>query len=638
LDSAYQGEEGVYLVNKALEEGRPYAMAFLDVRMPPGMGGVETAQKIWAIDSEIQIVLCTAYSDASWEEMLEKIGGNDRMVILKKPFESVEAFQLANAFTEKWTLSRQAQSKLKELEGLVASRTHELQRSNNTLQMQALVIESMAEAVVIADAQMRIIATNPAGDRMFGYSSEELIGQNVSALCNLDDETCRRAFGDALNMLQQGLNWSGEINRRRKDGTPMVVRAQISVFELDGKRHFFSVEEDVTQRKQFEAKWAQSQKLETVGKLAGGVAHEFNSIMTAIIGQSELLLTDLRAEDSLRKHVIEIRQAAERAAILTRQLLAYGRKQILQPEILDLNMILADMGTMLSHLAGNRVEVRCLPFLGLTKVKVDAGQIEKVIINMVINAAEAMPNGGKLTLETANVAVGDNYVSHFPELKSGDYAMLAITDTGMGMSAETKERIFEPFFSTKEVGQGTGLGLSTCYGILKQSGGHITVSSELARGTTFKIYLPAAQAPANTPVQIPEIPHLPKGTETILLVEEDPALRDMAGTLLGRLGYTVWTASNGVEALSLIHQLGRGHVDLLFTEVVMPHMSGKELWDRVRSSHPSSRILFTSANMENTMIQEEGFSEGAAVLQKPFSPSGLAVKVREVLDQFDGEK
>jgi CheY-like chemotaxis protein len=254
-------------------------------------------------------------------------------------------------------------------------------------------------------------------------------------------------------------------------------------------------------------------------------------------------------------------------------------------------------------------------------------------MNLALNARDAMPNGGRFTLETAHVTFEAQSMGRSPELKPGEYGMLAISDTGTGMSAEVKARVFEPFFTTKGVGQGTGLGLSTCYGIIKQSGGHISVYSEVSRGTTFKIYLPLAAAPVKTVPSRMDSPDLPRGTETILLVEDDPALREMATTLLKRLGYTVWTAANGVEALGVHQARGTGHVDLLFTDVVMPHMSGRELADRMRAMHPRTKILFTSAYTESAIAQQGVLDKGVALLQKPFTPSALAKKIREVLDQ-----
>ncbi len=390
---------------------------------------------------------------------------------------------------------------------------------------------------------------------------------------------------------------------------------------------------DITDRRRLEEQLFQSQKLETVGRLAGGIAHEFNSILTAIIGQSELLLGDLPTGSSLAKNASEINLAATRAATLTRQLLAYGRKQLLQPENLDLNRIIAGMEGVFHHLMGAGVATQIIATPDLAMVRADAGQIEQVIMNLAMNARDAMPNGGKFILETANVTFDQDTVGRYPELKPGGYVMLAITDTGVGMSPEVKTRMFEPFFSTKKVGQGTGLGLSTCYGIIKQSGGHISVYSEPSRGATFKVYLPQFETEATPPRRRLDTPNLPRGTETILLVEDDPALREMAATLLTRLGYTVLSAANGIEALSLKQRQDVGHIDLLFTDVVMPHMSGKELADRMQALHPHTRILFTSAYTKNAVVHQGMLNQSVALLSKPFTPAALANKLREVLDQ-----
>jgi PAS domain S-box-containing protein len=775
IDSAYQGQEGVMLVKQALENERPYAMAFVDVRMPPGWDGVETTRKILEIDPDIQIVICTAYADYSWEEMFKKIGNRDGLLILKKPFDIVEAFQLAHALTEKWWLHQQSRQKMEELESRVAGRTAELEKANEALKaditkrksieeqlrVRTTALDAAANAIVITDHNGTIQSVNPAFTAFTGYTAEEILGQNPRILkSGKQDEAFYRNLWQTIS---SGQVWSGELTNRRKDGslyveemtiTPlrnadgviaryiaikqditarkrieealresqqmiegiinaipvrvfwkdknlvylgcnavfardagfadpkdligkddyqMVWRDQAEKYRGDDRQVIesgcskLSIEEpqttpegntitllsskmplrsskgeisgvlgtymDITERKRLEAQLFQSQKMETVGKLAGGIAHEFNSILTAIIGQSELLLNDLPPGDPLCENATEIGKAANRAATLTRQLLAYGRKQLLQPEILDLNSVLAGMEGTLRHLLGSGTDMRITAFAGLKSVKADAGQIEQVIVNMVLNARDAMPNGGKLMLETANVSFDQESVGRYPELKPGDYVMLAITDTGAGMSEEVKARVFEPFFTTKGVGQGTGLGLSTCYGIVKQSGGHISVYSEPGRGATFKMYLPQVEPRTKNPTQRVATPDLPLGTETILLVEDDPALREMAATLLKRLGYTVLTAANGIEALSLKQQRDIGHIDLLFTDVVMPHMSGKELADRVRALYPYTRILFTSAYTENAIIHQGVLDKGVALLQKPFTPSALAHKLREVLDQ-----
>lgn len=637
IDSAYQGQEGVELVKVARDAGRPYAMAFVDVRMPPGWDGVVTTQKIWEIDPDVQIVICTAYSDYTWNEMFEKIGDSDGLVILKKPFDTVEALQLAHALTEKWRLLQHSRQLVENLEGKVAQRTRELEQNNQTLQRQQIemrvILDFIPAMICFKDTENRILRANQRFANHFGKSLEEVEGRSLAELLpdaadsmHASDHEVIHSGIPKLGELEKVTDFAGKDLWLQKDRVP--------VCDTDGRvTGIVVMGQDVTERTRIEAHLYQSQKMETVGKLAGGVAHEFNSILTAIIGQSDLLIRDLPSKSALQRNAEEIRAAAERAAILTRQLLAYGRKQILQPEILDLNAVLVEMENTLRHLMGPTTSVFIAPAAEVNLVKVDAGQIEQVIMNLAMNAAEAMPHGGRLTLETANVTLDQNYVSRFPDLKAGKYVMLAVTDTGTGMSDEVKARIFEPFFSTKAVGEGTGLGLSTSYGILKQSGGHIAVWSEPSRGTTFKVYLPQIKQHPKISIQSPAGSDLSHGTETILLVEDDPALREMAGSLLRRLGYEVLVAANGREALSVKQQSDIPHIDLLITDVVMPHMSGKELAERMRGVSPHIRTLFTSAYTGTAILHQGIHDMRVALIQKPFTPSMLVEKIRELLDQ-----
>jgi PAS domain S-box-containing protein len=572
-----------------------------------------------------------------------------------------EIGRLVDGFNEMLAQIQQRDAALQsaqvELEARVVERTAELAKTNEELQLEnaerkraeeslrllGSAVEQSKESILITDAELdlpgpKIIFVNPAFTQMTGYTAADAIGKTPRILQGA--RTDKTVLSRLRQNLERGEMFSGEAVNYRKDGKEFNLEWQIAPLRNAGGKvtHFVAIQRDITERKRLEAQLFQSQKLETVGKLAGGIAHEFNSILTAILGQSELLLGDLPAGSPLAKNAAEISKAAGRAATLTRQLLAYGRKQFLHPDILDLNRVIASMEGVLHHLMGGVVDTQIVPAPGLHAVKADAGQIEQMIINMVINARDAMPNGGKLTLETANVLFDQESVGRYPELKPGDYVMLAITDTGAGMSEGVKARLFEPFFSTKGVGQGTGLGLSTCYGIVKQSGGHISVYSEQGRGTTFKIYLPQVESQTKIPLQRLDSPDLPGGTETILLVEDDPALREMAATLLGRLGYKVLAAANGVEALILNHQRDAGHIDLLFTDVVMPHMSGRELADRVRALYPRTKILFTSAYTENAIVHQGVLDKGVALLQKPFTPSALARKLREVLDPPNAPK
>jgi two-component system, cell cycle sensor histidine kinase and response regulator CckA len=533
---------------------------------------------------------------------------------------------------------RRIARRLKEDKIVLQTEVAERKRAEETLRLLGSAMEQSKESIVITDGELdlpgpKIIFVNPAFTKMTGYTAEEAIGKTPRMLQG--PRTDKTVLSRLRKNLERGEVFEGETINYRKDGKEFDLEWQIApIRNASGEiTHFVAIQRDITERKQTESRMFQSQKMETVGKLAGGVAHEFNSILTAIIGQSELLIDDLPPDGPLGDSAREIRQAAERAAVLTRQLLAYGRKQILQPAILDLNIVLTGMLNTLQHLMGREVDVRIVPANGLKAVKIDPGQMEQVIVNIAMNAADAMPNGGKFTLETANTTLDEDFVRPFPGLKAGNYVVLSTTDTGMGMSEEIKSRVFEPFFSTKGAGQGTGLGLATCYGILKQSDGHINVYSENARGSTFKIYLPQVEPQTHIPTPRLKSIDLPRGTETILLAEDDSSLLKMASTLLRRLGYTVLTAANGIEALGLKNQRDIGHIDLLLTDVVMPHMSGKELSDRIQAIYPHTKILFTSAYTENAIAHQGILNKGVMLLHKPFTPSALAKKVREVLDQ-----
>ncbi|HUA69207.1 MAG TPA: ATP-binding protein, partial [Candidatus Saccharimonadales bacterium] len=471
------------------------------------------------------------------------------------------------------------------LESTVQERTAELRneieerkRAEETLRESEEKFLQLADNItdvfwITSPDREKIFYASQAYESVWGRPVAELYAhprQWLEAILPSDRDRVRAAFN---GLKDKEVSVSLEYQITRPDGVTRWIHDRgFQVRDSAGKVvRFTGIAADVTEHKQLEAQLFQSQKMETVGKLAGGVAHEFNSILTAIIGQSELLTCDLPPGSPLAKNAGEITNAANRAAALTRQLLAYGRKQFLRPTDLDLNQVIGGMEAMLHHLMGSNVDVRIIRAPDLRMVKVDAGQIEQVVMNIAINARDAMPQGGKLTLETDNVVFNGKSVGKISDIKPGEYVRLAITDTGVGMSPDIKARVFEPFFSTKEIGKGTGLGLATCYGIIKQSGGHINVYSESGRGTTFKIYLPQVR---NENLSLPPLAplDLPRGTETVLLVEDDPALRDMAAELLRRLGYDVTAATDGGHALNLVEQRGRKPLNLLFTDVVMQRL------------------------------------------------------------------
>jgi len=388
---------------------------------------------------------------------------------------------------------------------------------------------------------------------------------------------------------------------------------------------------DITERKALEMQLLQAQKMEAVGQLAGGVAHDFNNVLTAIAGYAELLREDLPSEDARRGDAEEIIRATERAAALTRQLLAFSRRQVLAPRVLDLNTVVASVDNMLRRLIAADVELRTALAPELGAVRADPGQLEQVIMNLVVNARDAMPRGGKLTIETANAELDESYALEHPAVMAGPYVMLAVSDSGVGMDAVTQARIFEPFFTTKEKGKGTGLGLATVYGIVKQSGGNIWLYSEPGRGTTFKIYLPRVDQPIELPAPTPAARETPRGTETVLLVEDDEAVRALARKMLAAHGYTVLAAPSGANALELAASHA-GPIHLLVTDVVLPGISGRELAARFESVRPGLKVLYTSGYTDEAVVHHGVLDAGIAFLQKPFTSGALARKVRETLD------
>ncbi len=390
-----------------------------------------------------------------------------------------------------------------------------------------------------------------------------------------------------------------------------------------------SVSRDVTERKRLEAQLQQAQKMEAVGRLAGGIAHDFNNMLTAVKAYSEFLLADLDQADARRTDVQEIAKAADRAASLTRQLLAFSRKQVLQPQPLDLNDVVERMEKMLRRLIGEDVQIVTRLESDLRLVEADPSQIEQVIMNLAVNARDAMPDGGAITIETRNETL--ERVEPDWAIAPGAYVALVITDTGIGMDAQIRAQIFEPFFTTKPIGEGTGLGLSTVYGIIKQSGGHVSVFSEPGRGSTFKVYLPHIDTAESNPMLGPAMSRMPRGSETIVLVDDDEGVRAVARRILQRAGYTVLSAPDGIEAIRLIGESG-GDVHLLVTDVVMPELGGRDLVTHVRDTYPELRVLFVSGYTEEGIRRHGVLDTESAFLEKPFTAERLAQKVREVLD------
>ena len=415
------------------------------------------------------------------------------------------------------------------------------------------------------------------------------------------------------------------------DGRTWELRS-VPVMEAGSVVEVVEIGRNVTEQRKLQAQLQQAMKMEAVGRLAGGVAHDFNNLLTVITGYSELLLQKIGKESPMRREVEEIQRAGERAASLTQQLLAFSRKQIIEPKVLQLDSLVAEMHKMLTRLIGEDISLRAITGRSPGSVKVDPGQIQQILMNLVVNARDAMPDGGKITIETGNVDLDEGYCALHPYVTPGRFVMLAVSDTGKGMSEEVKSQIFEPFFTTKERGSGTGLGLATTYGAVKQAGGSIEVYSEVGIGTTLRIYLPRIEEEAVKPEKVDRRSNLPGGTETVLLVEDEETLRTLCERILGELGYTVLPAGNGAEAIALARKYG-DRIDLLLTDVVMPGMNGSELATQLVLHHPEMKVLFMSGYTDDAITRHGVLDEGVSFIGKPYTPAALARKVREVLDE-----
>ena len=469
--------------------------------------------------------------------------------------------------------------------------------------------------------------------RLYGLAPQSVAinYETFLALCHPDDRARVRATVEQALADRQPY----EIKYRivRPDGRTRTLhgRGAVIVDDADRPVRILGTCQDTTDLAQLEEKLVLSQKLEAVGQLAGGVAHDFNNILTAIMSYGDLVLDDLPDADPRRGDLVEIKRAAERAAALTRQLLAFSRRQILQPRVLELNALVGNLDPMVRRLIGEDIEVvtTLQPHLG--RVEADPGQLEQVIVNLAVNARDAMPGGGRLVITTENVELDEAYAHRHGRMEPGRYVMLAVSDTGTGMDEETKAHVFEPFFTTKPVGQGTGLGLATVYGIVKQSGGYVWVYSELGHGTTFKIYLPRAvtAADAATPTATPELDL--RGRETVLLVEDEAAVRKVARMGLEKQGYTVLEAANGVEAMRQAEAC-RGPIHLVVTDVIMPELGGRELIERLGAARPDTRVLFMSGYTDDAIVRHGVLQAGIPFLEKPFTPRALVGAVRRVLD------
>lgn len=611
---AATGERALALV----AETQPQ-LVLMDIRLQGALDGIATAEQIRQRYA-LPIVYLTAHADTA---TVQRARVTEPFGYILKPFEEREL----HTIVEMALYKHEAERKLRASERRFAT-----------------TLRSIGDAVIATDEQGLITYMNPTAEALTAWSFAEAQGQPLHTIFCIINETTRQPVENPVSrVLQEGVT-IGLANHTlllARDGQEVPIDDSAApIFDDHGNcTGVVLVFRDITERQQAEAKVRaseervrQAHKMEAIGQLAAGIAHDFNNLLTVINGYSSILNAAQELPNNWQKYVQRILTAGKRAEALTRQLLAFSRRQMLQPRVLNLNQIVLDIEQMLSRLLGEHIQILTKLDPALALVRADPGQIEQVILNLAVNARDAMPNGGVITLQTTNVHLTADQAPLFPDLPPGSYTCLMVQDTGIGMDEQVRSHIFEPFFTTKERDKGTGLGLATVYGIIKQSEGHITAQSEVGQGATFMIYLPAVHAQLHSTEQILHLPDLPPGAETVLLVEDEDAVREFAGEVLEVCGYTVLKAHNGVEALHLSTQ-HLGQLDLLLTDIVMPQMSGWELAERFALYQPTTKILYMSGYTDSAQLSAQTKGNTLQLLLKPFTPAILARKVRALLDE-----
>jgi PAS domain S-box-containing protein len=504
------------------------------------------------------------------------------------------------------------------------------------------LLKNSNDIIAITNGNGVLISVSGASKTMLGFEPEGLVGQKTFDYVHPDDlALARKTFADAL--ANPGITQRGEFRLRHRNGDWIEVEALGTSWAHDSGiaenvmniRNISERKSAERERAKLQGQLQQAMKMEAVGRLAGGIAHDFNNLLTVIGGNVELARRDLDPSDPLAHYLVEVSKAAASAASLTGQLLAFSRRRIIVPRVLNPNDLIENLRKMLGRIVGEDIALQTNLAEELGAVKVDPGQFDQVVVNLAVNARDAMPEGGRLTIETANCDLDEAYCRQHADVSPGRYVMIAVSDTGQGMDAEVRRRLFEPFFTTKPVGRGTGLGLAMIFGAVKQSGGTIDVHSEVGQGTTFKIYLPRIEAPAEKLAVVPLSLDLPGGSETVLLVEDEASVRGLISSVLKRLGYKVLVAANGGEAFMLTEKY-TGGIDLMMTDVVMPGMNGRELAERLRQFKPEMEVLFTSGYTESVIVHNAVVDERLNFIGKPYSMQGIARKIREVIEARKG--
>lgn len=648
IDSAFQGQEALALVQKAIQDGRPYAIAFLDVRMPPGWDGVETAVRLWEVCPDLQIVICTAYADYSWDEMTTKLGNSDQLVVLKKPFDTVEVMQLSNALTEKWRLHQEVKLKLNHLEKLVQERTQVLRKTNEKLQAeiierqraaealreQAMLLDLAHDAIFVRDLEGRIHYWNKSAARLYGWTAEEAVGNHVAQVFSHDNPT---PYAAAEKVLFEKDEWSGELPKHTREGKEVIVDSRWTLLrnESGSPRSVLMIDTDVTEKKKLEAQFLRAQRMEGIGTLATGMAHDLNNILAPILISAGTMRLDLAPNDR-EAAISRIEMSIKRAAEIIRQVLTFGRGVSGERVAVNPAELMEEVSKITGQTFPKDITITVDAGTDLWPIIGDKTQIHQVLLNLCINARDAMPKGGALSLLARNFTVAEDYAVLHPPLQAGPYVMLQVKDNGEGISPANIEKIFDPFFTTKKLGKGTGLGLSTVLGIVKSHHGLVTVDTELNKGTSFQVLLPASPVVAKRSAPENAAP-LPSGHgEVIMIVDDEVAIVSATKKMLEMHGYRVEVASNGREALSIYARNNRA-IDLVLTDIMMPVMDGTALVQVLKGINPQVKIIASSGlgrdlggNLRAAELEGLGVK---TFLSKPYTAEKLLIALNDLLEE-----
>lgn len=634
IDTASQGDEGLLKVQQSLAEERPYAMAFIDIRMPPGWDGIETTRRIWEVDPQLLIVICTAYSDYSREEMQEQLSPGDRLLILKKPFDAIEVQQLANTLTEKWRLAAESQLLLNNLDRLVQQRTADLQKEiehrrlfEEKFRDQASLLDKARDAILVRDMDYRITYWNKSAELLYGWSAAEVCGNSTSELFKIEPTL----YAEACKIVLQKGEWIGELALQAKDGRDILVESRWTlVRDSDGTpKAVMSFNTDISEKKKMEAHFLRSQRIESIGTLANGIAHDLNNVLLPIMLSIDLLKLTVKEEKQINI-LTSIEGSARRGADMVQQVLSFARGVDGERYKLDPKNVVNDILKFVAEAFPKNIELTTQIQENLPGFMGDATQIHQVLLNLCLNARDAMPEGGNLTLTVKTETLAETDPRVRTDIKSGLYIVFQITDTGTGISEKVLDKIFDPFFTTKDLGKGTGLGLSTVTAIIKSHGGYINVTSKLGQGTSFDAYFPANPL-TDLPLILPlsDTGHYGQG-QLILLVDDEDSVRFITQQTLQAYGYKVLTAINGTEAIA-IYAERQQEIDVVLTDMMMPVMDGAATIQVLKRMNPEVKIIAASGL---TSDGTKATSLGASFyLHKPYTAANILKVLEQIIHQ-----